>query len=80
MLIMWPMLLQVVFNQKLRNGKDYLSVNTLKNTVMLNLLCTIKKKKKKSHSLVTEKASQLAGKKMLQEGHNHKMTKQKRSC
>lgn len=29
-LVMWPMLLQVVFNQKLRSGKDDLSVKTLK--------------------------------------------------
>lgn len=42
-LIIRPTLLQVVFNKKLRSGKDYLSVNTLKNIVMLNLFVTIKK-------------------------------------
>lgn len=70
-LLTWPTLLQVVFNQKLRSRKDALSVNTLKK--YRNTQFVWRCKKTKSHTVVTENKSQLAGEKMLREGRNYKM-------
>lgn len=74
-LVMWPMLLQVVFNQKLRSRKDALSVNTLKKYHNTQFVWHCKKTKSliNSYTVVTENKSQLAGEKMLREGRNYKM-------
>lgn len=63
-LVKWPMLLQVVFNQKLRSGKDDLSVKTSKKYINAQFVWYCKKKNK-SHTVVTENKRKLAGEKML---------------
>lgn len=75
-LVMWPKLLQVINN--FQKWESYLSVNTFKN--YSNVLWALLKKIITYLCLVTENEGQLAGEKMLQEGHNYKKTKDFAIC